>query len=93
MSADARYVVHVGFEPGAKQSLWLRQVATNSNVQIVPPDTVRYDGISFSPDANFIYYAVYPAGPELFGRLSGARARRDAAEDHRRCRHATGVLA
>ena len=62
VSADARYVVHVGFEAGAKQSLWLRQVATNSNVPVVAADTVRYDGISFSPDGNFIYYVVYPAG-------------------------------
>jgi len=60
VSADARYVVHVGFEPGGKQSLWLRQIATNSNVQIVAPDAVRYDGVSFSPDGNFVYYAVYP---------------------------------
>jgi serine/threonine protein kinase/Tol biopolymer transport system component len=60
VSADARYVVHAAFEAG-KQSLWLRQIATNSNVQIVAPEAVRYDGLSFSPDGNFVYYVAYPA--------------------------------
>ena len=62
VSPDARYVVHVSFDDGNKQSLWLRQIVTNSNVQIVQPDAVRYDGVSFSPDGNFVYYVVYPAG-------------------------------
>src|SRR6185503_11635957 len=61
ISADARYIVHVRHEQG-KQSLWLRQVATDSNVPIVPLDAVRYDGVSFSPDGNFVYYVVYPSG-------------------------------
>ena len=59
LSADGRYVVHV-VNDAARQSLWLRQIATTSNVQIVPPDNVRYDGVSFSPDGNFVYYVVYP---------------------------------
>src|SRR5262249_3841626 len=60
VSPDAKYVAHVGFETGSRQGLWLRQIATNSNVQIVAPDAVRYDGVSFSPDGNFVYYVVYP---------------------------------
>jgi serine/threonine protein kinase len=60
ISADGRYVVH-SVNDGAKASLWLRQVATTSNVQIVPPEVVRYDGLSFSPDGNFVYYTAYPA--------------------------------
>ena len=38
------------------QSLWLRQVAAASNVQIVPPSNVQYGGMTFSGDGNFIYY-------------------------------------
>lgn len=64
MSRDGRYVAHVSVKDG-KASLWLRQIATTSNVQIVPPEDVRYVGVSFSPDGNHIYYAAYPRGANL----------------------------
>ena len=59
ISGDGRYVVHVVSQDG-KQSLWLRQVATASNVRIVEPAPVRFDGVSFSRDGNYVYYVVYP---------------------------------
>ena len=55
---------------GGKLSLWLRQVATTSNVEIVPPAEVRYIGVTFSPDGNHIYYATY-GGEEHRPPLSG----------------------
>ncbi|HKD90558.1 MAG TPA: protein kinase, partial [Terriglobales bacterium] len=55
ISPDGRYVVHVVTQAG-KESLWLRQTATSSNVQIIPPADVTYEGLTFSPDGNFIYY-------------------------------------
>jgi len=55
ISPDGMYVVHV-IEESDKQSLWLRQVATSSEIQIAPPAEVTYIGITFSPDGNFIYY-------------------------------------
>ena len=64
MSRDGRYVAHVSIKDG-KQSLWLRQIATTSNVEIVPPADVRYIGISFSPDGDHIYYAAYARGANL----------------------------
>ena len=39
---------------GEKQSLNVRQVATGSDVQILPPDEVWICGLTFSPDANYI---------------------------------------
>jgi hypothetical protein len=57
ISPDGKYVVHVVVEP-AQQSLWMRQVATSSNVQIVAPTPVRYDGLTFSPDGKFVYYST-----------------------------------
>ncbi len=54
ISPDGKYVAHV-IEESGKQSLWLRQVATSSEIQIVPPDEVAYIGITFSPDGDFIY--------------------------------------
>jgi serine/threonine protein kinase/Tol biopolymer transport system component len=59
LSPDGRYVVHV-VDQDERQSLWVRQAATTSNVQIVAPDMVRYDGVTFAPDGNYIYYVVYP---------------------------------
>ncbi len=58
ISPDGRYVVHVVAEDG-RQSLWIRQTATTSNVQIVPPAEVRYDGVTISPDATYVYYSAY----------------------------------
>ncbi len=57
ISPDGRYVVHVHEEAG-RQSLWLRQVATSSNVVIVPAADVGYVGVTFSPDGNYVYYVV-----------------------------------
>ncbi|MBK5296887.1 MAG: serine/threonine-protein kinase [Vicinamibacteria bacterium] len=67
ISDDGRYVAYVVAEEG-KQGLWLRQVATSSNVQIVPPADMRFSGVTFSPDGNYVYYASYPRG-EQYGAL------------------------
>jgi serine/threonine protein kinase/Tol biopolymer transport system component len=56
MSPDGKYVAYVTNE-GGKQSLWLRQVAINSNAQMIPPREGRYQGVAFAPDGNFIYFA------------------------------------
>jgi eukaryotic-like serine/threonine-protein kinase len=58
ISPDGKYVVHV-VRDGTQSSLWVRQAATSSNVQIVPPEEVRYVGSTFSQDGNYIYYVVY----------------------------------
>ncbi len=61
VSADGRYVAHVvADERGA--ALWLRQVATSSNVEILPPAQVRFASLAFSPDGNYVLYVIYPAG-------------------------------
>ena len=58
VSPDGRYVAYAQ----ADQGLWLRQVATGTDVNVRPPERVTYDGISFSRDSSFIYYSVYPFG-------------------------------
>ncbi|HKT70916.1 MAG TPA: DPP IV N-terminal domain-containing protein, partial [Terriglobales bacterium] len=40
---------------GEKQSLWVRQVATGSDVQVLAPDVVQYQGLALSPDGNYVY--------------------------------------
>lgn len=58
ISPDGKYVVHVQ-DDGGQQSLWTRQVVTQSNVQIVAPvAAVEYSGLTFSPDGNYVYYTV-----------------------------------
>jgi Tol biopolymer transport system component/DNA-binding winged helix-turn-helix (wHTH) protein len=58
ISPDGKYVVNV-FKDGAQESLWLRQVAAGGDLQVVAPAEVHYQGITFSPDSNFIYYVAY----------------------------------
>ena len=58
ISPDGRYVVHVKNEDGGV-GLWTRQTATSSDVRIVAPADVLFDGLAFSPDANFVYYTAY----------------------------------
>jgi serine/threonine protein kinase len=55
ISPDGKYVVHVVSEVGL-QSLWVRQVATSSNIQIMPPADVGYKVPTFSHDGNYVYY-------------------------------------
>jgi eukaryotic-like serine/threonine-protein kinase len=54
ISPDGRYVVYARRE-GDEESLWLRQVATRSNVQLLPTGT-GFHGLTFSPDGNYIYF-------------------------------------
>ena len=58
ISPDGRYIVHVKTD-GIKPGLWVRQTATTSDVQIVPPAAVRYDGVTYSPDGDYVYYVTY----------------------------------
>jgi Tol biopolymer transport system component len=55
ISPDGRYVVYSQHEPGGA-GLWVRQVATHSDVQILPAGAVGFEGLSFSPDGDYIYF-------------------------------------
>ena len=55
ISPDGNYILNVQREAG-QQSLWLRNVPTKSNTQIVAPSYELYRGLSFSPDGNSIYF-------------------------------------
>jgi Tol biopolymer transport system component len=57
ISPDGKYVVHA-IEDAGKQSLWVRQVTTANNVQIVPPAETLYFGMTFSGDGNYVYYVT-----------------------------------
>ena len=65
MSPDGKYMAYVLNEEGS-ESLWLRHLASDSNVQIVPAAHVQYNALRFAPDGSSIYYShTEPAsGPE-----------------------------
>ncbi|HEY6121099.1 MAG TPA: protein kinase [Pyrinomonadaceae bacterium] len=62
LSPDGKYLAYVVSDAGM-QSLWLRQVAITSNVQLVQPRDGRYMGVAFSPDGNFVYFAFAANDP------------------------------
>jgi Tol biopolymer transport system component len=56
MSPDGNYLAYVLNSEG-NESLWLRHLASESNVQIIPPEHVQYSALRFSPDGSHIYFS------------------------------------
>ncbi len=52
-------------ENGKQQSLWLRNVATGSDTQIVPPTDVSFIVMKFSRDGDYIYFRHGPRPGEM----------------------------
>ncbi|MDQ3041972.1 MAG: winged helix-turn-helix domain-containing protein, partial [Acidobacteriota bacterium] len=71
ISPDGKYLAHVQ-EEDAGQSLWVRQTATDGNVQIAPPAKTDYLSIEFSPDGNHLYYALQDFSLNQISALGGA---------------------
>jgi len=57
ISLDARYLAYVSNQHG-QFSLWVRQIAINSAVQIIPPGNAVISDIAFTPDGNFLDYTI-----------------------------------
>jgi Tol biopolymer transport system component/DNA-binding winged helix-turn-helix (wHTH) protein len=57
LSPDGKYVAYVLDEAG-RQGIWMRQVNSTGNAEVIPPAEVDYRGMTFSPDGSFIYYVV-----------------------------------
>lgn len=56
ISPDGRYVAYVPRSEDGHFSLWMRQVATGSDVRILPDQTRPIRGLAFSPDGSYVYY-------------------------------------
>ena len=55
LSPDGKTVVYTHRVSG-KQSLWVRQLETANNVEIIPPSDDFYGGLAISPDGNSVYF-------------------------------------
>src|SRR5437016_8946121 len=55
ISPDGRYVLTVINNKGL-QSLWLRNLPTSSDTQVIPPAPASYKSLMFSPDGNYLYF-------------------------------------
>jgi len=61
ISPDGNYVAYAVEEQG-NQSLRLRQVASNSEKEILAPAAIQFTGLTFSRDNNLVYYTAAPKG-------------------------------
>ena len=57
ISPDGKYLAYESDESG-KFGIHLRQVATGSDLQTTVPQEEDFQGLSFSPDSNYLYFAA-----------------------------------
>jgi eukaryotic-like serine/threonine-protein kinase len=55
ISPDGKYVLIAMREKGL-ESLWLRNLPTGSDTQVVAPSLASFASLSFSPDGNYLYF-------------------------------------
>jgi Tol biopolymer transport system component/DNA-binding winged helix-turn-helix (wHTH) protein len=55
ITPDGKYVAYTN-ETEAKEAIWLRQLETSENIQIVPPSDHAYLGLAISHDGNSLYF-------------------------------------
>lgn len=68
ISPDGQNVVYARRD-GIEQSLWVKHIATRTEVQILPPDNVNFTGLAFSPDGNSVYFVRSDRNNFVFGYL------------------------
>jgi len=57
ISPDGKYVLNVEKDENGLESLWIRNIPSDSNTQIQPAaNGIHYSSMHFSPDGNFIYF-------------------------------------
>jgi eukaryotic-like serine/threonine-protein kinase len=55
ISPDGKFVLSA-IDDNGLQSLWLRNVSTGSDTQVIAPSAAHYESLAFSPDENYIYF-------------------------------------
>ena len=86
ISPDGKYVAYVR-ETAGKQSLWLKQLATDSDVQIVTLGDDTCPGVAFSPDGSYVYFVrqdpLKAQRRSLPSAVPGRNSKKDAGGDLR----------
>lgn len=62
ISPDGKWLAYV--VSGKQESVWVRQLATGSTVQVIPPSSTIYSSgaLAFSHDGNYLYCVAQPQG-------------------------------
>lgn len=55
LSADGHFLAEVKRDKG-QRTLWVRNIATNTDTQILGAFDKEYNGLTFSPDGNYLYF-------------------------------------
>jgi len=63
ISQDGKEIIYIR-TVGGKQEVWLRQLDSSNNVQIIPPASDSYFGLALSPDAKLLYFSRAPRGSD-----------------------------
>lgn len=64
ISPDGQYILSLVRRNGLA-SLWLRNVPSNSNVQVQPAEETYYGDVRFSPDGNYFYFVRSDPGNDV----------------------------
>ncbi len=56
MSSDGKWLAYAERQYGGPASIWVRQLATGTTVQVVPASPENIAGISFAQDGNYLYF-------------------------------------
>jgi len=63
ISPDGKQVAYVR-ENSSQESLWLIQLNTSLNVQLIPSGDVSFNKVSFSHDGNYLYFSSHTANEQ-----------------------------
>jgi DNA-binding winged helix-turn-helix (wHTH) protein/Tol biopolymer transport system component len=58
VSPSGEFVIYAQKE-GIGESLWRREMKSNDQTEILPPQEVEFAGLTVSPDNNYIYFLVF----------------------------------
>jgi eukaryotic-like serine/threonine-protein kinase len=58
ISSDGKYMAYA-IDDNGSESLWLKQLATQTKIQLLAPSNVSFQGLAISPDSNWVYYNIW----------------------------------
>jgi Tol biopolymer transport system component/DNA-binding winged helix-turn-helix (wHTH) protein len=58
ISPDGKYVVYASADKPRQSTLWIHQLSSHTNEQLIAPAEVRYHAVAFSRDGDYVYYVL-----------------------------------